>query len=329
MRKRPYFVEVFALANLIAAALVTGPRAFVPSWGWLFTMAVVLVLQAAAGIAVRLVIDLVRRRRGYLRRIRRRAWILETVRIVAAMAVVSFTYGWIKQIIPAMHPRLVDQELWNIDQALFFGLAPTLFLLDLLGNHLFLLVIDWSYAFIFYASTVVAGAYFFSEPASRIRLAFTNGNALLWLGGGWLYHLAPSLGPAYRFPEIWLAFDDALLRTQQLQALLMSNYQNAVRALRGEPHAPLNMVLSIAAFPSLHVAFQTYVFFWMRKLWTSGEVLFGVFAAAIFLGSMITGWHYLIDGLAGLAMAWACWWIFWRRARMSRFRRLFEHPWHR
>jgi hypothetical protein len=326
VRKRLLFVEVFALANLVAIAVLTRGReygAVRPSWRWVVVMGMVLFGQAAAGIAVRLVIDLVRRRRAYLRRIRRPEWIIETLRIVVASAVVSFTYGWIKQVIPALHPGLFDQLLWDVDQTVFFGLAPTLFVLDLFGNHLVLRAIDWSYAFIFYASTMVAGAYFFSEPSRRIRLAFTNGNAVLWLVGGWLYLLVPSLGPAFRFPDLWLAYDQSLLRTQHLQTLLMKNYQNVLRAIRGEPHDPLNMVFSIAAFPSLHVAFQTYVFFWMRRLWTSGEVLFGVFAAAIFLGSMVTGWHYFIDSLAGLLLAYACFRIFWGRARMSRFVRLF------
>ena len=324
MLRRPYFVEVFVLANLLAIVLVTGDRAAVrPSWRWILTFGIVIASQALAGIAVRVAIDVVRRRRGYLRRIRRPAWIIETVRLVVISALASFTYGWIKQVMPAVHPALYDQQLWDLDQALCLGIAPTVFFLDLLGNPLFLAAMDWSYAYIFYVSTMVAGAYFFSEPSRRIRLAFTNGNAVLWIAGGWLYLAMPSLGPAYRFPDIWLAWEGSLTRTQFLQALLMKNYQNVLRAVRGEPHDPLNMVLSIAAFPSLHVAFQTYVFFWMRRLWTSGEVLFGIFAAAIFLGSMITGWHYLVDGLAGIFLALACWWIFWRQARMSRFLRLF------
>jgi hypothetical protein len=89
--------------------------------------------------------------------------------------------------------------------------------------------------------------------------------------------------------------------------------------MRGEPHGGIQIVLGIAAFPSLHVAFQTYVFLWMRRLWTSGEVLFGIFALVILLGSMITGWHYLIDGLAGIALAVLWWGIFWRRAEVSRW----------
>jgi hypothetical protein len=273
---------------------------------------------------IRALVALARKRRGYLRRLKRPGWWLETARLVLAVALTFFAYGWIKLSMPLVHPRLFDQELWDLDQLLLLGAAPTVFVLDVFGNDAFLKTIDWSYAHIFMASTAVAAAYFLSNPSRRIRVAFVNGNATLWLVGAWLYMLVPSLGPAYRFPDIWLAHGDSLGRTQYLQALLMRNYQNVLRAIRGEPYAPLNFMFGIAAFPSLHVAFQTYVFLWMRRLWTSGEVLFGIFAAAIFLGSMITGWHYLIDGLAGFALALLCWWIFWRHARMARFLRLFR-----
>jgi hypothetical protein len=323
--KRPYFVELFAIANLIVIALLTRGHDYIrPSFITVFLLAITLGTQALAGVAIRAVVALVRKRRGYLRRLKRAGWWLETARLVLAVSLTFFTYGWIKLAMPVVHPRLFDQELWDLDQLLLFGAAPTVFVLDVFGNDLFLKTIDWSYANIFMASTAVAAAYFLSDPSRRVRIAFVNGNATLWLVGAWLYMLVPSLGPAYRFPDVWLAYGETLPRTQWLQGTLMRNYQNVLRAIRGEPHAPLNIMFGIAAFPSLHVAFQTYVFLWMRKLWTSGEVLFGIFAAAIFLGSMITGWHYLIDGLAGLVLAYVCWWVFWRRARMTRFLRLFR-----
>jgi hypothetical protein len=50
-----------------------------------------------------------------------------------------------------------------------------------------------------------------------------------------------------------------------------------------------------------------------------GQVLFGSFVLIIFLGSMITGWHYLVDGLAGLILAMVCYWIFSRRVRIRRW----------
>ena len=39
----------------------------------------------------------------------------------------------------------------------------------------------------------------------------------------------------------------------------------------------MSVVYGIAAFPSMHVAFQTFVFLWMRRLWIYGQLVFGVF----------------------------------------------------
>jgi len=61
--------------------------------------------------------------------------------------------------------------------------------------------------------------------------------------------------------------------------------------------------LGIAAFPSLHVAFEFLVWLWLRRVWRAGAMLFAIFTVLIFLGSVVTGWHYLIDALAGLALA--------------------------
>lgn len=317
-------MEVLAIANIIVIAILTRGHPYVqPSWLWVVSLLITLVVETALGVLIRVVIGLARGRRGYLKRLRRPAWIIETFRLVFASALTFYAYGWIKLAMPIVNPVLFDQELWNLDQVLFFGLAPTVFFLDVLGNPGFLRWIDWSYSHIFLASTIVASAYFFSDPSRRIRLAFTNGNAILWIAGAWLYMLFPSLGPAYRFPDIWLSYDNILTLTQSLQGRLMRNYQNILRAARGEDHGPIHLLLGIAAFPSLHVAFQMYVFLWVRRLWTAGEVLFGIFAAMIFLGSMITGWHYLVDGLAGFVLALGCWWISWRQARMARFLRLF------
>jgi len=305
--KRPYFFEIFAVANLIVIALVA--RASLPIVGSPLGHLIVFTLgigaQAVAGIAVRSIVALVRRDRSYFYVIHSRVWIVDTLRLIVSGAMVIVVYGWIKLVVPIYHPRLFDPELWELDRALFFGAAPTTFFLDLFGARWFLRLIDWAYANIFFASASIAYAWVLSHPGRRIRIAFANGNALLWITGGWLYLLVPSLGPALRFPEVWFAHSETLRFTQGLQAVLMRNYQNVIRVWNGEAATePIRIVFGIGAFPSLHVAFQMYVFLWTRRVWRTGQVLFGIFVFAIFLGSMITGWHYLIDSLAGLLMAY-------------------------
>ena len=319
--KRFYFFEIVTAANLAAIALLSWEtRSIVGSpLVHIASFSIALAVQALAGVAIRAAVGLVRRDRSYFDAIRTREWLADTARLVVFGGAVVATYGWIKLVVPLEHPVLFDGELWALDQLLFFGFAPTVLVLDLFDFGPFLRVIDWSYANIFFASSMVAFAWFLSHPKRAIRVGFANGNALLWLTGAWLYMLIPSLGPAFRFPEIWFAHAESLRVTQSFQALLMRNYQNVLRAAAGEPvTAPIRIVFGIGAFPSLHVAFQMYVFLWMRRLCTSGEVLFAVFLVAIFLGSMITGWHYLVDALAGLLLGWACWRVGGRVLRVSR-----------
>lgn len=318
---RPYFFELFAIVNLVVVMIAMHrSRALVGSVGaGVAFFAINVGLQGLAGVIVRSVVALIRRDRAYFRIIRSAGWLTDTLRILLFGSVAIFTYAWIKLAVPIHHPVLFDQQLWDLDQTLLGGISPNILLLDLLSNHAALRAIDWSYANIFYVSMTVAFAFFISEPSRRLRIAFMNGNTALWLSGAWLYLLVPSLGPAYRFPDVWFVHEQALQRTQSLQAMLMRNYQNVLRFGAGQPHGPVQLILGIAAFPSLHVAFQTFVFLWMRRLWTSGEVLFGIFVFVIFLGSIVTGWHYAIDSVAGIALAVVCYMTTARPAQLSRW----------
>ena len=49
--------------------------------------------------------------------------------------------------------------------------------------------------------------------------------------------------------------------------------------------------------------FEVLVTLWIRGRW---RLLFTLIALIIFLGSVITGWHYLIDSIAGVILAILC-----------------------
>jgi len=137
-----------------------------------------------------------------------------------------------------------------------------------------------------------------------VRIAFMNSNTLLWLVGAWLYVAVPALGPAYRFPEVWLPLAPYLTQTHEVQRLLIANYYAVQQSLRAESE-PINIFYGVAAFPSLHVGFQVLSFLWMRKLTPRWSVVFGLLAMLTFIGSVVTGWHYVVDGFAGGLLAWA------------------------
>jgi membrane-associated phospholipid phosphatase len=134
--------------------------------------------------------------------------------------------------------------------------------------------------------------------------------------------LVPSIGPAYSFPGIWSAAEPFLQLSRHFQAVLIKNYQAVLRLPSGGSVGDVQLMFGVAAFPSLHVAFQTFTFLWMRRVWISGQVVFGIFALVILIGSVITGWHYLIDGIAGIVMAAFCYDVSVRMWDIRRWRRL-------
>jgi membrane-associated phospholipid phosphatase len=72
---------------------------------------------------------------------------------------------------------------------------------------------------------------------------------------------------------------------------------------------------AISAMPSLHVASSCgfYLLARARNRWLGR--LFFVFLVLMLLGSIHLGWHYAIDGYAGLAGAVVIWWLCGRLVR--------------
>jgi PAP2 superfamily protein len=310
VRRRPYLFELLTLANFLIIFIIVAPANPIVLTSLpvtLFSFGPTLIGYAAIGVALRCGIAWYRGGlKAYLRILRSRGWLVDTARLVVFGALMVHTYFWIKLLVPLLHPVLYDQALWNVDRAMFFGYSPNVLFLELFSNRLVLKAIDISYARIFFASMTLAFVYFLSDPSRRIRVAFSNGNTMLWLLGAWLYLLIPSVGPAFRFPDVWLPFVYGLGMTQAFQGILIQNYQAVLRLPAGGSFRNVQLMLGVAAFPSLHVAFQTFVFLWMRRVWIYGEVVFGIFTLLILIGSVVTGWHYLIDGIAGIVMAIAC-----------------------
>jgi hypothetical protein len=306
---RPYFFEVFTIANFLILLFVLRGVTSKPFWTLgplVLTIALGVVVQTAIGVAIRLAFAAIRgTAMELLAAYRSGGWLMDTLRLAIGGGLWTHTYGWIKLTTPVLHPHLYDQQLWNLDRAICFGYQPSFFVLSLFSAPAIMRLIDWTYAYVFFASVNIASIFFASSPDRRLRIAFMNSNALLWLTGGWLYVAVPSLGPAYRFPEVWVPLAPWLDRTQTFQRLLMTNYRNVLLSLRGVQR-PINILFGIGAFPSLHVGFQMLAFLWLRRVTRWGGPVFLVFVFFIAIGSLVTGWHYLVDGLAGAALAWAC-----------------------
>ncbi len=73
----------------------------------------------------------------------------------------------------------------------------------------------------------------------------------------------------------------------------------------------------ISAFPSLHVAMATLVCLGLASLDRRLIAYGGPFLVSIFVGSIVLGWHYAVDGYASVLLVSAVW-IAVHNARRSR-----------
>ena len=306
---RPYFFEILALAHVVILwaimrrAGINFGLAHVSVWfpGFMLTLAI----ACAAGVGLRLLRGRIRNDRRYLHRIRSAEWLLLTARMIVIAALSTILYGWLKLLVPVLNPVSYDGALWEIDRALLLGHSPNVLFLEVFRVPWLLRFVDWSYGVLFLVALYLVKGFFLSYPSSRVRVAFANGYLLLWIVGAWLYLLVPSMGPAYRFPDVWAEVSPWFEMTRAGQRALLLNYLEVGKLARGES-AKIILVYGIAAFPSLHVGFQMFAALWMRKLSPVMALAFDLLVVWILFGSVVTGWHYLIDGLAGIALAYVC-----------------------
>jgi hypothetical protein len=249
------------------------------------------------------------RRQPYIRALRDLSWLFGTLRIWFACVLVAHAYMWLKVAIPLLNRRVWDVELARFDQALHGGISPSRFFVALFEDTVLLPVVDWSYAVWLPLALAMLGL-FATSASPRVRAQFLFSHVAIWTLGVWCYIAMPAIGPGLAFPEEWRSTRAALPRTVEAQVKLLQNYERVVESRSsGVLRAGFNPGYGVAAMPSLHVAVD-----WLLLLWCfrRARAFAGLFLAAFlltFLGSVVTGWHYAVDGYVGIAMAQLSFWL--------------------
>ena len=112
--------------------------------------------------------------------------------------------------------------------------------------------------------------------------------------------IARGIGNGSAGEYLLAAFDAQIpLFALKTQALLWDGYA----------HPGPDKIAGISAMPSMHCAtalIRTRIaYVHNRKLGHASAVA----TALIFIGSIVLGWHYALDGIAGLALGFALWWL--------------------
>ncbi|HPR64335.1 MAG TPA: phosphatase PAP2 family protein [Thermoanaerobaculia bacterium] len=308
--------ELFILLNLLATVLflrIHGIGLTVRTFTNVAKVSLPLfLLYMAAGLLLTIGLAAIRKDLGdYLRTFFSPTSLLVAARILLGAVILMYGYVWIKLTIPLTAASTADLFLWKLDIRVHMGLAPFAAVPELLHRAGLLHLIDLYYGKIYLPSVLLVFGLCSVHREIRFRLAFALGYAIVWGLGGWLYLTLPSMGPCYERPALYQAYQGELAISRSTQTTLKDNYDRVMRARKtGTIEKPFNPGYGIAAFPSLHVAAHAFftLLFWRRS--RSLSILFLSMTFLTFIGSLATGWHYAVDGYAGILLAVLAWFAF-------------------
>lgn len=229
--------------------------------------------------------------------------------ITLVMLTVFFTnFSTMKAAIPALHAYAWDPVFARLDAALIGGFDPWTLLWPVLGDPSVLAVLNGAYVawlFLVYFMVFVAC---FTRTNPAARTTFLVAFVLTWaIGGNLLATVFSSAGPAYyavlglgdRFSGLManLHAADAVIPVASLK----------VQDMLWQGYVAGHSFSGISAMPSMHVASSALMMLYAFSYARLAGRLMAVFLTLIMLGSVMTGWHYAVDGYAGIAIALLCW----------------------
>ena len=250
-----------------------------------------------------LIVTAIRRRRD---RAVLRADAVEIIRGCVPLALVLATAFVLKSFIHLINRRVWDRQLFALDQTLHGGYSPTIFLVTLLGNPHLLRVIDLIYSSVYYVIFFGGAALLLAFLPAGLRLRFAAAFVLMWTAGTFFYLALPSWGPVFSATHLVEEALQSMPITVQVQSQLYRELSSLVRA----PLAPRVVIFGcVAAFPSLHVGVVTLFAIAARRI--ARPLFLGalVLVVVMVIGSVVSGYHYLIDGYAGALLAAGAWWL--------------------
>jgi len=208
------------------------------------------------------------------------------------------SYRNLKHYLPILRPDLVDDELRALDEKMTGGIAPAQVLHDLLGTGVTAHVLSWVYlAFLIFVPASL-GLALVASGRARQASWYVTALCLNWSLGTASYYVLPSMGPIYAQPGLFSSLPET--GTSQLQDSLLTS-----RALVVVDPQATERVQSIAAFASLHVSIVLTAAligqFVLRSV--AARALLWVFFTLTAVATIYFGWHYILDDVAGVAIA--------------------------
>jgi hypothetical protein len=230
-----------------------------------------------------------------------------------AMLPLMMMFSALKPDIVLIRPFMWDETLMRLGTWMGFGTHYWRILQPVFGHPVMTAFLNFNYNLWF---PLMFGCLFWQ--LSRRERDFTRSQfllsfALAWFIGGFvLATIFSSAGPAFYShivpgPNPYAPLLHYLRATSRhwpvwtisVQDMLWHSYITGTGDIEG-----------ISAMPSLHVTIATLMALLAWRFSRAAGIAFTAFAVIILIGSVMLGWHYSADGLAGIALAF----LFWRVA---------------
>ena len=226
-------------------------------------------------------------------------------------AIFATAFSILKARITDFVPFYLDEELAALDRFVHFGFHPWQLLHPIFGHPLMTWLLNAVYSAWFLIVMSFYAGFGFQRQATALRHQYLLATILCWgVAGNLSAMLLSSAGPCYYgltglspdpfaplMAYLKKADESVGIMALQVQTMLWTDYANGTKSL------------GISAMPSMHVASSMLFFLAGRQIHPLLGRLMGLFLLLIFLGSIHLGWHYALDGYAGMAAALASWHI--------------------
>jgi hypothetical protein len=220
-------------------------------------------------------------------------------------------FASLKVLIPEINPFGWDVAFADWDRWLHGGIDPWRILQPVLGYPVVTYFFDLVYSAWFYILQLVCIWQAFSVKRPRLRLQFFLSFLLIWVILGNLgATLFSSAGPCF--------FDAVVGRAGTFQPLMDylreagTHYPLWSSAMQetlwqGYLSPEVSITRGISAMPSIHVAMAFLLALLGWRVHRVLGVLLTIYLGLIMVGSVHLGWHYAIDGYAGIAGTYLIW----------------------
>ena len=236
-------------------------------------------------------------------------------RILPVVAFTLFLASFVhfKMRIPDIGGFQWDQSFAAMDAAIFGGQQAFELLAPVYDQPWLISALDKLYSlwipgiFVFWCWVAYDG-----RLPMALRQQYLVTTVVTWVfGGAFLATVFGSVGPAF-YAQIYPALPDIYAAlTAKIAAINASHPLIAIpvqqQLYEAFQHPDVNVVGGISAMPSMHNAQATIFVLTALRLNKWLSVAMGLFGLVIVSASVILGWHYAVDSLAGMALALVIW----------------------